>query len=103
MQNEVRVIQDERTEWCFELNNPPSLTSAEGRAWLDDQFNQLGSEPLRPTGKLLVADMVLVVARDAGPKLLSDPNWGPMFAQAASAALGKPVVRVNLAGMTISF
>lgn len=103
MQNEVRVIQDERTEWCFELNSPPSLTSSEGRAWLDEQFNQLGSEPLRPTGKLLVADMVLVVARDAGPKLLSDAKWGQRFAQAASAALGKPVVRVNLASMTISY
>ncbi|WP_028605892.1 hypothetical protein [Ottowia thiooxydans] len=103
MQNEVRVIQDERTEWSFELKNPSSLTSAEGRAWLDEQFNQLGSEPLRPTGKLLVADIVLVVARDAGPKLLSDPNWGQSFAEAASAALGKPVVRINLAGMTVSY
>lgn len=103
MQSEVRVFRDERTEWCFELNPPVAMTSSEGREWLDAQFLRLGSEPLRPTGKLLLADMVLVVARDAGAKLLSDPAWGPHFAQAASAALGKPVVRIDLAGMTVSY
>ena len=32
------------------------------RWWLDDQFIQMGCEPLRPTGKLLTADKVVVVA-----------------------------------------
>lgn len=103
MQSEVRVVQDELTEWCFPLNPPLSMSSAEGREWLNAQFVQLGSEPLRPTGKLLLADMVLVVARDSGPKLLSDQEWGQRFAQATSAALGKPVVRIDLKGMTVSY
>lgn len=103
MQSEVCVVQDERTEWRFELKQPLSLTSGEAREWLNAQFMQLGAEPLRPTGKLLLADLVLVVARDAGPKLLSDAAWGQRFAEATSAALVKPVVRIDLAAMTVSY
>jgi len=91
MQSEVRVIQDERTEWRFDLDRAAPMSSTEARSWLDAQFTQLGSAPLRPTGKLLLADKVLVVARDGGPRLLNDPDWGLNFARAASAALGKPV------------
>ena len=103
MQSEVRVVQDERTEWRFELDHLPPMTNAEARDWLDAQFVQLGSEPLRPTGKLLLADKVLVVARDAGPRLLDDATWGSQFARASSAALGKPVVRVDLGAMAVSY
>ncbi|MBK6869159.1 MAG: hypothetical protein IPG98_15070 [Burkholderiales bacterium] len=103
MQSEVRVIQDERTEWRFDLDQQVPMSNAQGRDWLDAQFIQLGSEPLRPTGKLLLADKVLVVARDAGPRLLDDAQWGMSFARAASAALAKPVVRVDLGAMTISY
>lgn len=103
MQSEVRVIQDERTEWRFDLDQQEAMSNAQGREWLDAQFTQLGSEPLRPTGKLLLADKVLVVARDAGARLLDDPQWGMAFARAASAALAKPVVRIDLGAMTVSY
>ena len=103
MQSEVRVIQDERQEWTFALDHQPPMTQEEGRDWLDAQFVALGSEPLRPTGKLLLADKVLVVARDAGPRLLNDPQWSREFARAASAALDKPVVRIDLGAMTVSY
>lgn len=103
MQSEVRVIQDERTEWAFELDHATPMTNAEGRDWLDAQFVHLGSEPLRPTGKLLLADKVLVVARDAGARLLNDAAWGPQFARAASAALGKPVISIDLAAMSVAY
>ena len=103
MQSEVRVIQDERQEWTFALDHQPPMTQQEGRDWLDAQFVALGSEPLRPTGKLLLADKVLVVARDAGPRLLNDPQWSREFARAASAALDKPVVRIDLGAMTVSY
>ena len=103
MQSEVRGIQDERTEWRFDLDPAAPMGNAEARDWLDAQFTQLGSEPLRPTGKLLLADKVLVVARDAGPRLLNDPQWSREFARAASAALDKPVVRIDLGAMTVSY
>ena len=61
------------------------------------------SEQLRPTGKLLLADKVLVVAREAGARRLDDPAWAQDFARAASAALATPVVRIDLAAMTVSY
>ena len=103
MKSEVRVIQDERTEWRYELDGAAPMSNAEAREWLDQQFMQLGCEPLRPTGKLLLADKVMVVARDAGAKLLSDPVWGQTFGRAVSAVLSKPVVRLDLASMSVSY
>ena len=50
MQSEVRVIQDERTEWRFELDHTSPLNPHEAREWLDAQFIALESEPLRATG-----------------------------------------------------
>jgi len=46
---------------------------------------------------------VLTVARAAGASLLADPAWSRDFARAASAALAKPVVRVDVPGMAVSF
>jgi hypothetical protein len=103
MRSEVCVTQDERTEWRFELDAAAPMSNAEARDWLDAQFTQLGCEPLRASGKLLLADKVLVVARDAGARLLGDAAWGPQFARAASAALGRPVVRVDLRAMAVSY
>jgi hypothetical protein len=103
MRSEVCVTQDERTEWRFEPDLAVPMSGAEARDWLDAQFTRLGSEPLRPSGKLLLADKVLVVARDAGPGLLSDAAWGRQFARAASVALDRPVVRIDLRAMTVSY
>lgn len=103
MQSEVRVVLDARTEWRFSLDLVQPMSQQEGRDWLDARFSELGAAPLRPTGKLLLADKVLLVAREAGPRRLDDDHWGHEFARAASAALAKPVVAVDLRTMTVSF
>ena len=64
---------------------------------------QMGSEPLRPTGKLLTADKVVVVAQAGGMTKFSAPKWAQEFARATSAALGKPVVHVDVAALGISY
>ena len=103
MHSEVSISQDEHTEWRFGPDHLPPMSNADARDWLDAEFTRLGSEPLRPTGKLLLADKVLVLARDAGPDLLGDADWGPQFARAVSAALAKPVVRIDLKAMAVSY
>jgi hypothetical protein len=60
-------------------------------------------EPLRPTGKRLTADKVLVVAQAAGSSRFADPAWAETFARAASAALAKPVVHIDVATMAINY
>ncbi|HNQ10402.1 MAG TPA: hypothetical protein PKM45_08250, partial [Giesbergeria sp.] len=71
--------------------------------WLDGEFTAMECEPLRASGKLLLADKVLVVARDAGVSRLGDREWLGQFARAVTAALSRPVVRIDLQGMTIAY
>ena len=103
MQSEVRVTAGNGQEFIFNLEQAPALSNAEARQWLDSEYTRLGCEPLRPSGKLLLADKVVVVAQAAGSALLGDADWGPRFASAASASLGKPVVRVNLPTLSVSY
>ena len=103
MRKDVRVLVDERQEFTFDLVGDEPMAADAARQWLDEQFTQMDCEPLRATGKLLLADKVLVVARDAGAALLNDAQWGRDFARAASAALAKPVVRIDLGAMTVSY
>ena len=63
----------------------------------------MGCEPLRPTGKLLTADKVLVVAQAAGPAKFAEAKWAQEFARAASAALGKPVIHIDVGALSISY
>ena len=50
----------------FSLSPKLRLGSDEARRWLDEQFVALGAEPMRASGKVLVADKVLAVASAAG-------------------------------------
>ena len=103
MHSSVRVVIATNQDFQFDLDEVQPMPHEAARAWLDDQFTVLGCEPLRASGKLLTADKVLVVAQAAGAKLLGDPAWGAEFARAASAALAKPVITVDLATMSVSY
>ncbi len=72
--------------------------------WLDKQFVDLGAEPLRPSGKVLIADKVLAVAQAAGPGLFRDDSaWGHDFAKYAIGALGRGAISVDVDAMTITY
>lgn len=103
MRNEVRVVIDPQQEFTFELAGAAPMASDVARQWLDEQFTQMDCEPLRATGKLLLADKVLVVAQAGGAKSLADAKWGPEFARAASAVLARPVITIDLATMSVSY
>ncbi len=87
----------------IDLQNVQPMPNEAARRWLDEQFTQMGCEPLRPTGKLLTADKVVVVAEAAGPLRFADAQWAREFARAASAALGKPMVNIDVTTLSISY
>ena len=60
-------------------------------------------EPLRASGKLLTVDKVLTVSQAAGPALFADPTWAADYAGAVFAALAKPVIRVDVPAMAITY
>jgi hypothetical protein len=68
---------------------------------LDDEFTRLDCSPLRASGKVLTVDKLLAVAGAAGTTGFDDPAWRHEFARAACAAMGKPVVVVDLAALTV--
>ena len=103
MRSEVSVSLSLNEEFKFDLEDQAPMTNEEGRRWLEDQFISLECEPLRASGKVLSADKVLTVAQAAGASLLSQPDWGQRFARAASAALARPIVRVDVPAMAVTY
>ena len=80
------------------------LAADVARRWLENEFVAHDCEPIRASGKGLTADKVLAVAAAAGEsRLTTDTAWARDFARAATGALGRPLVKVDVAAGAISF
>ena len=81
---------------------PWSLEDA--RRWLDAQFVDRECEPLRASGKVLTADKVITIAEAIGPREFThDAALGRDFALAATAALARPQVHIDVGARTLSY
>lgn len=103
MRSEVTVSFQGTAPVRIDLDKVQPMQPDAARAWLDQQFTELECEPLRPTGKLLAADKVVVVAQSAGAPKFHDEAWAKEFARAVTATLNKPVVHIDVASLTVSF
>lgn len=103
MHSEVTVTLAPQQEFHADLRGVEPLGHEAARKWLDDQFIALDCEPLRPSGKVLLADKLLTVAHAAGARRLSDPDWLFAYARAATGVTARPVVRVDVPGMTVGY
>jgi len=103
MQKQVSVVLDKGVEFSFHVPEGAPLAHDAARAWLDQQFTTLDCEPLRASGKVLTADKILVVTQAAGANLLGDAQWAAEYVAAVSAALGKPMIRVDVPSMAITY
>lgn len=106
MRSQVTVSWGDPSTYSFDLDEVQPMPHEQARAWLDEQFTLLGCEPIRLTGKVLTADKVLGVAQAAGEERFRDAGhraWAMLFARAASAALAKPVVTVDLMTLSVGY
>ena len=106
MRSQVTVSWSESSTYRFDLEEVQPMPHEQARVWLDEQFTTLECEPIRLTGKVLTADKVLAVAQGAGEQQFRDAahkEWAWAYARAVSAALAKPVVRVDLATMSVGY
>lgn len=72
--------------------------------WLEDEFVRLGAEPMRPSGKVLLADRLLSIAAAAGPDAFeTDTEWAARYAANAIAAIGHDLVTVDLEAMRVRY
>ena len=84
MRSEVKVTFPGAEPVRIDLTD--AMTSDDARSWLDRQFNELGCEPVRPTGKVLAVDKVVMVAEGAGLAKFQDAAWANEFARAVGGA-----------------
>ena len=106
MRSQVTVTWGEPASYRIDLEEVQPLPHEQARHWLDEQFVQLGCEPFRRTGKLLTVDKILCIAQAAGEERFRDPahrDWALAFARAASAAVSKPLLTVDVPALTLSY
>ena len=106
MRSQVTVSWSESSTYRFDLEEVQPMPHEQARIWLDQQFTELECEPIRLSGKVLTADKTLAVAQGAGEQRFRDAahrEWAVSYARAVSAALGKPVVRVDLATTSVGY
>jgi hypothetical protein len=101
MRHIVTVVFDTRQSLDIPVDANELPPADEARRWLDGEFTRLDCSPLRASGKVLTADKLLAVADAAGPLAFDDVHWQQTFGRATCAALGRPVVRVDLSQMTV--
>jgi len=103
MRSQIFVLLDKGIEFNFNVDEAPNVANDVARAWLDEQFTALDCEPLRASGKVLTADKVLRITEAAGAALFADKKWVAAYVGAVHAALAKPVIRVDVPAMAVTF
>jgi len=80
-----------------------ATAQARARDWLDSTYSEFGCEPVRPTGKVLLLDKILAIAKAAGEAHFQrDSRWGESYAKSVSSALDRTHVHVDVEGLTVS-
>ena len=103
MRTQVLVRLEKGVEFSFNVDEAAPMAQELARAWLEGQFTALDCEPLRASGKVLTADKVLVVAQAAGLALFADEIWALDYVRAVHGALGKPMIRVDVPAMAVTY
>ncbi|MEG0922827.1 MAG: hypothetical protein RSD57_07600 [Comamonas sp.] len=103
MRNEIRVRLDDDQEFVHDFDSSEAMSNEDGRRWLDQEFIRMECEALRASGKVLIVDKVVSVAKGAGAQLLGDAEWLDQYAKASIGAVGRPTVVVNTKAMTVTF
>lgn len=82
----------------------PTLSAEAARRWLDEQFVANDCEPLRVSGKVLTADKLLAIAHAVGLQgFQQDEALRLNFARAATAALARPSVRIDVSALSVTY
>lgn len=103
MHTEVKLVFDVDTQIDLRVDGSEVLSFDAARRWLDEQFVRLGCEPMRGSGKVLIADKVLAIAAALGPKPFEDAAFALDFARATGGALSKALVKVDVARLSLSY
>jgi hypothetical protein len=95
---------DNEVEFKLTADDLKGLTADQARQWLTREFEALECEVPTPIGKVLLADLVLSVAKYAGERRFKQQHdWAEQFAKNAAVLMGRNVVRVDVANYALSY
>lgn len=106
MRSNVTIIFNARQqlEYAVDISDTSSEAQAKAMEWLEATWTRLECEPLRHSGKVLVLDKVLGVADSLGyDTFVQHEDRAQEFVQQVAAALGRPVINIDLPGQAVGF
>lgn len=106
MQHHVIVSfgKDREFEFKFGGYDLGGRSVDDARRWFDHEFNQLQCQVATPTGKILIVDRILSVAKYAGEARFREQSaWAEQFARYAAIILARDVIRVDVANYAIGY
>ena len=106
MLQHVIVSFGEKKEYEYKVTaaDVAGVTPDDARRWLEREFAALECDLPNPIGKVLLADRVLGVARYAGERRFKEhTDWAEQFARNAAVALGRDVIRVDVANDSVGY
>ncbi|MCE1171070.1 hypothetical protein [Azovibrio restrictus] len=100
----VSFAKDRAYEFKSASGEVSVTTQEEARRWLDKEFADLKCEITSPTGKILIIDKLLAVARTVGESRFSQENeWARQYARNVALTLGRDLVRVDVEHMRLGY
>lgn len=99
----VSFSKDKQFEYKFSVNTI-GATADDARMWFDREYKELGCDVVTPTGKVLIVDRILSVAKYAGAdRFQNQTTWAEMFAKYVAMILGRDVIRVDVSTYSIGY
>ena len=102
----VVVSFGKNRDYRFEFSEADLAESSpeEARRWFDKEFAELKCEVTSPTGKVLIIDKILNIARNGGEQRFIDgKSWATQFARYTALALGRDTIRIDLEAFAIGY
>lgn len=106
MQHHVIVSFGKEKEYEFKFGATDLAGPAvdEARQWFAREFDALECDVATPTGKVLVVDRILSVARYAGEERFAERGtWAEQFVKYTAAVLGRDLIRVDVSAYAIGY
>ncbi len=93
----VLFSPDKEYEFMLHDGDVEGMDREQARAWLFEEFQELECVPSSPSGKVLLVDMILSVARYAEEaRFQENDEWAKNYARAVAAALRRSVIKVDV-------
>lgn len=106
MQHHVIVSfgKDKEHDFRFSSGDLAGRSIDDARKWFDHEFTALECDVATPTGKVLIIDRILSVAKYAGEqRFLDQQAWAEQFAKYTALILARDLIRVDVVNYAIGY